>query len=121
MLHVNVGIYNLSLTDTSDYSAEPVSLQGVISSADGNSPVCVTVSIVDDDILEEDNEMFSARLTSTNAGVGWMNSIDVSITDNDGSTICMISLICTQTLHACVPLNVRSQYVYIHKAYICSP
>ena len=74
-------------TDSSDYSATSSQLQGVIPFASPSSPVCVTVSVVDDDILEDDGEMFSARLTSTNARVGSQDTREVSITDNDGKLV----------------------------------
>ncbi len=80
-------VVSSSFTDTSDYAAVG-SLQTVIpagSTAGPSSRVCVNVSLVDDDLLEENGEVFSVRLQSENAEVGSSNTIDVSITDDDGN------------------------------------
>ncbi len=69
---------------------------------------------MDNNILEDD-QVFSASLTSGNAGVGSSSSIDVSITDNDGNCVYKtigMSFINMHPNMACVPLNVGSQYVY---------
>ncbi len=50
-----------------------------------SSRVCVTVSLVDDNLLEKNGERFSVRLQSQNTEVGSSNNIDVSITDDDGN------------------------------------
>ncbi len=74
-------------TDTNDYAAVG-SLQTVIpagSTVGLSSRVCVNVSLVDDNLLEENGERFSVRLQSENAEVGSSNTIDVSITDDDGN------------------------------------
>ena len=76
-----------SFTDASDYAAVG-SLQTVIpagSTVGLSSHVCVNVSLVDDNLLEENGERFSVRLQSENAEVGSSNTIDVSITDDDGN------------------------------------
>ena len=80
-------VVSSSFTDTSDYAAVG-SLQTVIpagSTAGPSSRVCVNVSLVDDDLLEENGEVFSVRLQSENVEVGSSNTIDVSITDDDGN------------------------------------
>ena len=80
-------VVSSSFTDASDYAALG-SLQTVIlagSIAGPSSRVCVNVSLVDDDLLEENGERFSVRLQSENAEVGSSKNIDVSITDDDGN------------------------------------
>ena len=87
-------------TDASDYAAVG-SLQTVIpagATAGVSSRVCVTVSLVDDDLLEDDGEIFSALLQSENAKLGVAeNTTVVSISDNDGNSyfysVCTSSLI----------------------------
>ncbi len=52
---------------------------------DSSHHACVTISIVDDNLLEVDGERFSVRLQSENAEVSSSNTINVSITDDDGN------------------------------------
>ncbi len=76
-----------SFTDASDYAAVG-SLQTMIpvgSTVGLSSRICVTVSLVDDNLLEENGEIFSVRLQSKNAEVSSSNNIDVFITDDDGN------------------------------------
>ncbi len=76
-----------SSTDESDYAAVG-SLQTVIpagATVGPTSRACVTVSLVDDDLLEFHGERFQARLQSENTGVGGSRLINVSIDDNDGN------------------------------------
>ncbi len=61
------------------------SLQTVIpAGATAGDSVCVTVSLVDDNLLEENGESFSIRLRSENAERG-LAILIVSITDDDGN------------------------------------
>ncbi len=75
-------------TDASDYAAVG-SLQTVIpagATAGASSRVCVTVSLTDDNLLEDDGETFSAVLQSENARLGATeNNTVVSISDGDGN------------------------------------
>ncbi len=65
------------------------SLQTVIpagATTGDSSRVCVTVSLVDDDLLEENGERLSALLQSKNAKLGVAeNTTVVSISDDDGN------------------------------------
>lgn len=70
---------------SSDYTFGSASTMFVAGSMIDNF-VCISVSLVDDDILEEDGEMFSAILSSDNARVGSLTSTLVTINDNDGES-----------------------------------
>ncbi len=76
---------------TSDYDAVG-SLQGVFPA--GSVPglvsdVCVTLSLVDDDVLEP-TQQFSVLLTSLNAEVSSTDQITVDIMDGEGTGLLVI-------------------------------
>ncbi len=78
-----------SSTDESDYAAVG-SLQTVIpagATVGPTSRACVTVSLVDDDLLESNGQQFYVLLKSQNARVGLSDSIEVTISDADGNNI----------------------------------
>lgn len=67
-----------------DYSHDALS-----SSIDSNTPngrACISITLMDDDILENE-ETFTAVLSSTNGQVGDDNMVTVTINDNDGKII----------------------------------
>ena len=85
-----------SSTDESDYAAVG-SLQTVIpagATVGPTSRACVTVSLVDDDLLELNGERFQAHLQSENTGVGGSRLINVSINDNDGNLTRLLCALC---------------------------
>ena len=79
---------------SSDYAAVG-SLQTVfpVGSVPDLAPdVCVTVSLVDDEILEP-TQQFSILLTSPNANVSSTDEITVDITDGEGTNTVLYSYI----------------------------